>query len=69
LLIVAAIREALDYGTGGPKQIEQLYTRDMLERAFGDLDDVVIVEEERELNEGAGAFRNVGVYRMTGRKP
>src|SRR6185295_7072917 len=35
LLIVAGYTpKQLDYGTGGPKQIEQLYTREMLEHAF-----------------------------------
>src|SRR5205814_5714355 len=43
LIVEGYTPKQLDYGTGGPKQIEQLYTRDILIRAFGDFDDVVIV--------------------------
>ena len=39
----------LQYGTGGPKQVENLYTRTMLEEAFGGFRDLEIVEEEREM--------------------
>jgi SAM-dependent methyltransferase len=69
LIVQGYTPKQLDYGTGGPKQIEHLYTRDMLERAFGDLDDVVIVEEERELNEGAGHSGISAVIGLTARKP
>ena len=54
LIVEGYTPKQLDYGTGGPKQVEHLYTRDMLQRAFGDLADVNIVEEERELQEGPG---------------
>jgi hypothetical protein len=43
----------LAYGTGGPKVVENLFTREMLEEAFSDFDDLRIVEEEREIHEGA----------------
>ncbi len=43
----------LQFGTGGPKQVEQLYTRSLLEHAFAGMRDMRIVEEELELNEGA----------------
>lgn len=69
LIVQGYTPKQLDYGTGGPKQIEHLYTRDMLERAFGDLDDVAIVEEERELNEGAGHSGISAVIGLTARKP
>jgi ubiquinone/menaquinone biosynthesis C-methylase UbiE len=59
----------LQYGTGGPKQIEHLYTRAMLERAFGDLADVRIIEEERELQEGPGHSGMSAVIGLTARKP
>ena len=51
------------------KQIEQLYTRDMLQHAFGDLDDVDIVEEERELQEGPGHSGMSAFIGLTARKP
>jgi SAM-dependent methyltransferase len=58
----------LEYATGGPKQIENLYTRKMLEDAFGDLADVRITEEDRELNEGAGHAGMSAIIGLTGRK-
>jgi SAM-dependent methyltransferase len=42
----------LKYATGGPKQLENLYTRDMLEQAFTGFKDMRFVEEEREMHEG-----------------
>ena len=42
----------LQYGTGGPKEIENLYTRPMLEAGFAGFKDMRIVEEELEMHEG-----------------
>jgi SAM-dependent methyltransferase len=69
LIVQGYTPKQLDYGTGGPKQVEHLYTRATLERAFGDLDDVQIVEEERELHEGAGHSGMSAVIGLTARKP
>ena len=69
LIVQGYTPKQLEYGTGGPKQIEHLYTRQMLEDAFGDLADVSIVEEERELNEGAGHSGMSSVIGLTARKP
>ena len=69
LIVQGYTPKQLDYGTGGPKQIEHLYTRDMLERAFADLADVEIVEEERELNEGTGHSGMSAIIGLTARKP
>ncbi len=42
----------------------------MLEQAFGDLaDDVSIVEEEREMQEGAGHSGMSAIIGLTARKP
>lgn len=69
LIIEGYAPKQLQYGTGGPKQIEHLYTRDMLEQAFGDFEDVRIVEEEREMHEGAGHAGMSAVINLTARKP
>jgi ubiquinone/menaquinone biosynthesis C-methylase UbiE len=69
LIIEGYSPKQLQYGTGGPKQIEQLYTRAMLEQAFGDFRDLKIVEEEREMSEGAGHAGMSAVINLTGRKP
>jgi hypothetical protein len=58
----------LEYGTGGPKELENLYTRDMLEKAFGDFRDVKFVEEELEVHEGAGHGGMSAVIGLTARK-
>lgn len=42
----------LEYGTGGPSKLENLYTRELLERAFGDFSKIDIKEYEAEMTEG-----------------
>jgi SAM-dependent methyltransferase len=69
LILEGYTPKQLQYGTGGPKQIEHLYTRAMLEQTFGDFRDLKIVEEEREMNEGAGHAGMSAVIGLTGRKP
>jgi SAM-dependent methyltransferase len=54
LLLEGYTPKQLTYGTGGPGEIERLYTRDQLERGFAGMRDVHIVEEDREINEGGG---------------
>ena len=54
LLIEGYTPKQLEYGTGGPKAIENLYTRATLEAEFGDLPRIEIEEAERPLSEGAG---------------
>jgi SAM-dependent methyltransferase len=44
----------LKYKTGGPSQVEQLYTRELLEKAFADCTSIEIAEYDREVHEGAG---------------
>ncbi len=48
----------LDYKTGGPSEPERLYTRPMLQEAFGDLASLEIKEYDAELSEGD---RHVGM--------
>ena len=69
LIVQGYTPKQLDYGTGGPKQVEQLYTREMLERAFDDFAEVNITVEERVLHEGAGHHGMSAVIGLTGRKP
>lgn len=69
LIIEGYAPKQLHYGTGGPKQVEHLYTRELLEQAFGDFDDLRIFEEERELREGAAHAGMSAVISLTARKP
>ncbi len=69
LIVQGYTPKQLEYGTGGPKQQENLYTRAMLEREFGSFDDLQIVEEEREIHEGTSHAGLSAVIGLTGRKP
>jgi len=69
LILEGYTPKQLDYGTGGPRNVAHLYTREMLEQAFGDFKDLTIVEEEREMSEGAGHAGMSAVINLTGRKP
>ncbi len=53
LIVQGYTPKQLQYGTGGPKRLENLYTRAMLEQEFGDFRNLKLVEEEREMHEGA----------------
>ena len=68
LIIQGYTPKQLEYATGGPKQLENLYTRTMLERAFGDFRHLAIVEEERELREGASHAGMSALIGLTARK-
>ena len=68
LILQGYTPKQLQYGTGGPKEIENLYTRAMIEQAFGDLHDVIITEEEREMHEGAAHGGMSAVIGLTARK-
>jgi len=68
LIIQGYTPKQLTYGTGGPKEIENLYTRSMLEEAFHDFRDVTITEEEREMHEGTSHGGMSAVINFTARK-
>ena len=69
LIVQGYTPKQLEYGTGGPKEIENLYTRAMLEQAFGGFRDLAIVEEEREIHEGKSHGGMSAVISLTARKP
>ena len=58
----------LEYGTGGPSQLEKLYTRAMLEEAFRGFHDMTFVEEEVEMREGTSHGGIAAVINFTARK-
>jgi ubiquinone/menaquinone biosynthesis C-methylase UbiE len=68
LIIQGYTPKQLQYGTGGPKEMENLYTRTMLEETFGDFHDVTIAEEEREIHEGTSHGGMSAVINFTGWK-
>jgi SAM-dependent methyltransferase len=54
LLLSGYTPKQLDYGTGGPKAVENLYTRPLLEHAFSGFAKLEINEYDAILREGAG---------------
>jgi SAM-dependent methyltransferase len=69
LIIQGYTPKQLEYGTGGPKQVENLYTHAMLQDAFGDFRDVRLVEEEREIREGTSHAGMSALIGLTAIKP
>jgi SAM-dependent methyltransferase len=68
LIIQGYTPKQLQYGTGGPKQLENFYTRALLEEAFRDFHDMTIVEEELEIHEGTSHGGMSAVINFTARK-
>ena len=68
MIIQGYTPKQLQYGTGGPKQIENLYTRAMLEETFRGFRDTKIVEEEVEMHEGTSHGGMSAVINFTARK-
>jgi SAM-dependent methyltransferase len=68
LIVQGYTPKQLDYGTGGPKEYDQLYTRPMLEEAFAGFRDMRFVEEEREIHEGTSHGGMSAVIGLTARK-
>ncbi len=70
LLILEGYRpEQIAYGTGGPKAPENMYTREILEAAFGDFDDLEIHAYDRQVDEGHGHVGLSALIDLAGRKP
>lgn len=70
LLILQGYRpEQIAYGTGGPKAPENMYTREILEAAFGDFVDLAIAVHDDEVDEGHGHVGLSALIDLTGRRP
>jgi SAM-dependent methyltransferase len=59
----------LEYGTGGPKQLEQLYTADMLRRDFASLEILHLREHEDVMDEGHGHKGMSALIDLVARRP
>jgi SAM-dependent methyltransferase len=59
----------LDYKTGGPSSIENLYTEAMLREAFADWDIEELVEYEDSIAEGLGHKGRSALIGLVARKP
>jgi SAM-dependent methyltransferase len=58
----------LEYGTGGPSKVENMYTRDLLERAFGEFAQLEIKEYEADMREGSRHAGISALIDLVGRK-
>jgi SAM-dependent methyltransferase len=54
LLIEGYTPKQLTYGTGGPSDVERLYTYEQVERAFAGMSELLIDEHDVEIYEGDG---------------
>ena len=69
LLLIEGYRpEQLNYKTGGPSLVENLYTRALLEAEFGDLSEVRIIEHDSMTSEGTGHVGMAALIDLVGRK-
>lgn len=68
LILQGYTPKQLQYATGGPKQLENLYTREMLEQAFAGFSNMRFVEEEREMHEGVRHDGMAAVIGLTATK-
>lgn len=70
LLLLQGYRpKQLDYKTGGPSRAENLYTREILQQAFGDFDKLCINEHDNVISEGSGHYGMSALIDLIGRKP
>ena len=56
------------YKTGGPSEVENLYTRELLEKSFEDFSRVEIAEYDSEIHEGHGHGGMSALIDLVGRK-
>jgi SAM-dependent methyltransferase len=68
LLLEGYTPKQLEYKTGGPKEVERLYTRAMLEKGFAKLARFEIKEYETHMSEGAGHAGMAAVIDLIGYK-
>jgi cyclopropane fatty-acyl-phospholipid synthase-like methyltransferase len=68
LLIEGYTPKQLEYGTGGPKKLDQLYTRELLMEHFGDLSELSIEDYDAEVDEGDGHSGMSALIDLVGRK-
>jgi len=53
VLVEGYTPKQLEFGTGGPKQLDQLYTEELLRGAFAGMEILELRQYEAELNEGS----------------
>ena len=59
----------LEYGTGGPKVLENLYTEDLLRDAFAGFTDIRVAAYDAEVSEGSGHHGMSALVDLAARRP
>ncbi|WEK05036.1 MAG: class I SAM-dependent methyltransferase [Candidatus Devosia phytovorans] len=68
LLLEGYTPRQLDFGTGGPKQLDQLYTEELLREKFAALEIVELAAYEAELEEGSRHIGTSALIDLVARK-
>jgi SAM-dependent methyltransferase len=68
LLIEGYTPKQLEYKTGGPSKVENLYTRELLQKSFAGLASIDIREYDAELTEGEHHVGRSALIDLVGRK-
>ena len=68
LLLEGYEAKQIEYKTGGPSKVAQLYTRALLQETFGDFSSIDIREYDAELNEGDRHAGVSALIDLVGRK-
>ena len=69
ILLQGYTPKQLDYRTGGPSAVENLYTADMMRKAFAGWDIEELVEYEEAVEEGSGHSGMSALLGLVARKP
>ena len=69
ILLQGYTPKQLQFGTGGPSAVENLYSADILRDAFADWDIEELVEYDDDINEGTGHMGRSALIGMVARKP
>ena len=68
LILEGFSKKQINYNTGGPKNIDFLFSEEELRSDFSDLSELEIIEKEVVLNEGLFHQGTASVIRITGKK-
>jgi 2-polyprenyl-3-methyl-5-hydroxy-6-metoxy-1,4-benzoquinol methylase len=69
LILQGYTPKQLEYKTGGPPQLDHLYTRELLTQAFAGMEILELREYEAELNEGARHIGRSALIGLVARQP
>jgi SAM-dependent methyltransferase len=69
ILLQGYTPKQLEYGTGGPSAVENLYTPEILREAFADWEIEELVDYEEDVSEGQGHKGRSALIGLVARKP